>query len=168
MVIVLLLTGLTAALLVLDGNRQKFRKLAVTDGLTGIYNRQGFDELVAQYIKQHPENPCVGAQLDIDDFKFINDMYGHASGDRALRILADGMRAFFPKNAVLGRNGGDEFCVFLPDCTCEKVREQMKQFTGMERTFSYEGEEHAFSISLGYAEYPFSAKSHSQLMRCAL
>ena len=167
MVIVLLLTGLTAALLVLDGNRQKFRKLAVTDGLTGIYNRQGFDELVAQYIKQHPENPCVGAQLDIDDFKFINDMYGHASGDRALRILADGMRAFFPKNAVLGRNGGDEFCVFLPDCTCEKVREQMKQFTGMERTFSYEGEEHAFSISLGYAEYPFSAKSHSQLMRCA-
>lgn len=166
-VIVLLLTGLTVALLILDENRQKFRKLAVTDVLTGIYNRHGFDELVLQYLKQHPKNSCVGVQIDIDDFKLINDMYGHASGDRALQILAEGMRKFFPEDAVLGRNGGDEFCIFLPDCTCAKVRQQMEQFTGLKRTFSYGEEEHAFSISLGYAEYPLCAKSHSQLMRCA-
>ena len=165
--IVLLLTGLTAALLNLDEHRKKFKKLAVTDGLTGIYNRHGYDELMGQYLKQHAMNPCVGVQFDIDDFKFINDMYGHASGDRALQVLADSMRQFFPENAVLGRNGGDEFCIFLPDCTCEAVREKLEQFTKLVRTFPYEGEEHAFHISLGYAQYPNYAKNSAQLMRCA-
>lgn len=164
---ILLLTGLTAALLNLDEHRKKFKKLAVTDSLTGIYNRHGFDEQVEQYLKQHPQDPCVGAQFDIDDFKFINDMYGHASGDRALQILAESMQRFFPKNAILGRTGGDEFCIFLPDCTCEKGEEQMQQFTMLERTFPYGGQKHAFHISLGYAEYPMHADNYARLMRCA-
>ncbi len=165
--IILLLTGLTGALLVLDEHRKKFQKLAVTDSLTGIYNRHGFEELVTQYLKQNPEKHCIAAQFDIDDFKFINDLYGHASGDRALKILSKGMQKFFPKEAVLGRNGGDEFCIFLPDCTYEDVKLQMEAFTKMERKFTYEGEEHAFYISLGYAEYPSYAADYAKLMRCA-
>lgn len=164
---VLLLAGLTGALLNLDEHRKKFKKLAVTDALTGINNRHGFDELVEQYLKHHPENHCVGVQFDIDDFKSINDMYGHASGDRVLQILTESMKKSFPEKAVLGRNGGDEFCIFLPDCTCGEVKEQMEQFTKMVRTFSYEGEQETFSISLGYAEYPRYAKTPAQLMRCA-
>ena len=167
MLIVLLLTGLTGELLVFDEHRKKFKKLAVTDSLTGIYNRHGFNERVTQYLKQHPTSHCVGVQFDVDDFKFINDMYGHAAGDMALQILSEGMQKFFKKNAVLGRNGGDEFCIFLPDCTCEEVKQQLEQFTKMERTFCYNGEEHAFSISLGYAEYPMYAKNQEQLMHCA-
>lgn len=165
--IVLLLTGLTGVLLVLDENRKKFKKLAVTDPLTGIYNRHGFDELVEQYLKQYPKNHCVAAQFDIDDFKFINDVYGHASGDKALEILSEGMQKFFSKNATLGRNGGDEFCIFLPDCTGEEVKRQMEQFTKMKRFFCYKGENHGFTISLGYAEYPLYAKNYAQLMHCA-
>ena len=76
----LLLTGLTAALLILDENRQELRKLALTDALTGIYNRHGFDKHVTVYMKKYPEKHCVGVQFDIDDFKLINDIYGHASG----------------------------------------------------------------------------------------
>ena len=167
LLIVLLLTGLTVTLLVFDEHRQKFKKLAVTDSLTGIYNRHGFDARVRQYLKQHPMKHGVGAQFDIDDFKFINDMYGHASGDRALQVLAEGMRKFFPEHAVLGRNGGDEFCIFLPDCTSETAKEQMESFTKRAWMFEYEGEAHAFSISLGYAEYPLHAKNYAQLMRCA-
>lgn len=119
----LLLTGLTAALLILDENRQELRKLALTDALTGIYNRHGFDKHVTVYMKQYPEKHCVGVQFDIDDFKLINDIYGHASGDKALQLLAESMRKFFPEHAVLGRNGGDEFCIFLPDCTCKEAEE---------------------------------------------
>lgn len=167
LLIVLLLTGLTGALLNLNEHRKEFKKFAVTDPLTGLYNRHGFDELVAQYLKHNPENHCIGVQLDIDNFKSVNDMYGHALGDRALQLLAESMRKFFPEKAVLGRNGGDEFCVFLPDCTCDEVKKQMEQFTKMGRTFSYEGEQEAFSISLGYAEYPRQAKSLAQLMRYA-
>ena len=53
----------------------------------------------------------MAALLDIDDFKFINDIYGHNYGDRALKNLADSMKTFFPSDALLGRNGGDEFCI---------------------------------------------------------
>lgn len=167
LLIVLLLTGLTAALLILDENRQELRKLALTDALTGIYNRHGFDKHVTVYMKKYPEKHCVGVQFYIDDFKLINDIYGHASGDKALQILAESMRKFFPDHAVLGRNGGDEFCIFLPDCTCKEAEEKLVQFTKQKRFFVYEGEERAFNISLGYAEYPVHAKSQLQLMHCA-
>ena len=167
LLIVLLLTGLTAALLILDENRQELRKLALTDALTGIYNRHGFDKHVTVYMKKYPEKHCVGVQFDIDDFKLINDIYGHASGDKVLQILAESMRKFFPEHAVLGRNGGDEFCIFLPDCTCKEAEEKLVQFTKQKRFFVYEGEERAFNISLGYAEYPVHAKSQLQLMHCA-
>ena len=147
-IIVLLLTGLTCALLMLDEHRQKFKKLAITDALTGIYNRHGYDARVTRYLKQNPDNHCVGVEFDIDDFKLINDMYGHASGDVALKVVSDGMEKFFSKNAVLGRNGGDEFCIFLPDCTCADVKEKLEEFTKLKRSFTYEGEEHEFTISV--------------------
>ena len=167
MVIVLLLTGLTCVMVILDEHRKRFKGLAVTDALTGIYNRHGFDELVTRYLKEHPKNHCIGVQFDIDDFKFINDMYGHTSGDRALQALAGSMRDFFGGKAFLGRSGGDEFCIFLPDCAGDEAKELMEKFTKLERTFEYDGEEHTFSISLGYAEYPLHACDYRQLMRCA-
>ena len=165
--IILLLTGLTRALLVFDEHQKKFKKLAITDGLTGVYNRHGFDEHVKEYMKQNSEKNCIVAQLDVDDFKFINDIYGHASGDKALQNLAETMRNFFSEDVVLGRNGGDEFCIFLPNYNYEEAGEQLIQFTKMKKTFSYEGEEHIYTISLGYAEYPACAKNHAQLMRYA-
>lgn len=167
MLIVVLFTGLTAALLIFYEHRQRFRRLAVTDALTGIYNRHGFDEKVEQYLKQHSDRPCVGVQFDIDDFKLINDMFGHASGDKALQILTQTMQDYFGESAVLGRNGGDEFCIFLPDCTCEKVKHRLEEFTESRRVFIYNGEEKEFHISLGYAEYPLQGEDYLQLMRCA-
>lgn len=167
LLIILLLTGFTEALLILDEHRQRFKMLAVTDALTGIYNRHGFDAQVAQYLKQHPKESCVGIQFDVDDFKFINDMYGHASGDKALQILAEGMKEALPENAILGRSGGDEFCIFLPNCDCNEAKACIEQFTKMKRTFLYEGKERNFSISLGYAEYPFHANEFTKLMSCA-
>lgn len=167
LLIVILLTVLTSALLILDEHRTKFKKMAVTDALTGINNRHGFDEQVMQYLKQNPKNPCVIAQFDVDDFKCINDMYGHASGDQALQILAESMKTFFPRKTVLGRNGGDEFCIFLPDCTCEEVEYGIEKFAKRKQSFNYEGEEHAFTISLGYAGYPQDAKTYVQLLHCA-
>lgn len=167
LVIVLLLTGLTAALLIFDEHRKKFKQLAVTDALTGIYNRHGFDEQVARSLRQNQKRPCVGVQFDIDDFKSINDVYGHAAGDLALQLLSDSMQEAFPENAVLGRNGGDEFCIFLPDCTCEEAKQNLEQFTKQKRNFDYAGQDISFSISLGYAEYPRYAANPVQLMHCA-
>ena len=77
------------------------------------------------------------------------------------------MKAFFPPDALLGRNGGDEFCILLQNDTQKDAKEQLQQFTILPKTFSCMGKEHSFSISLGYAEYPDFASSRSQLMRYA-
>ena len=165
--IILLLSVLTRVWLVSKENKNKFQILAHTDSLTGIYNRYGFDEATEKMIDKNPKAHYVAALLDIDDFKFINDIYGHDYGDRALKNLADSMKAFFPPDTLLGRNGGDEFCVLLPDYTFENAEEQLWQFTQLPKSFSYRGKEYPFYISLGYAEYPTFASNHSQLMRCA-
>lgn len=165
--ITLLLSGLTRVWLVSKENKNKFQILARTDSLTGIYNRYGFDESAEKMMDKNPKAHFVAALLDIDDFKFINDIYGHAYGDKALKSLADSMKTFFPSDALLGRNGGDEFCILLQNYTCEDAKELLQQFTGLPKAFSYKGKEQSFNISLGYAEYPTFVASRSQLMRCA-
>ena len=165
--VVLLFSGLTRVWLVSKENKNKFQILAHTDSLTDIYNRYGFDELAERMFTKNPKTHFVAALLDIDDFKFINDIYGHVYGDRALKSLTDSMKAFFPKTTLLGRNGGDEFCILLPDHTYKEAGELLLQFTKLPKTFSCKGKEYPFFISLGYAEYPTFASSRSQLMRCA-
>ena len=163
----LLLSVLTRVWLVANEHKKKFQILARTDSLTKIYNRYGFDEFSEKMIQKNPNAHFVAALLDIDNFKFINDIYGHSYGDRALKNLADSMKAFFPSDALLGRNGGDEFCILLPNCTFAEADVQLQQFTKLPKSFSCHGKEHAFYISLGYAEYPTFASNRSQLMRCA-
>lgn len=163
MIIVLLLTILTKVLLLLDERRIELKELAHKDGLTKLYNRYGFDELADKMLSKNPQAHYIAAMLDVDDFKIVNDMYGHEYGDRALISLAKSMQEFFPTTALLGRNGGDEFCILLPDCD----KELLIEFTKTPKTFTYHGQTYTFTISLGYAEYPDNASERSQLMRCA-
>ena len=165
--IFILLSVLTWVWLVSKENKNKFEMLAHTDSLTNIYNRYGFDELAEKMMDKNPKSHFVAALLDIDDFKFINDIYGHVYGDKALKKLADSMKAFFPPDTLLGRNGGDEFCILLPNYILEEAKELLQQFTKLPKSFSYMGKEYPFHISLGYAEYPTLASNRSQLMRCA-
>lgn len=165
--LVILLTGLTIVLFLLDERRVELKELANKDGLTKLYNRYGFDEMAEKMISKNPKEHCVAVLLDVDDFKLINDMYGHAYGDKALISLSENMQKFFPSSALLGRNGGDEFCILLSNCTMEEVKESLIEFTKTPKTFSYKGQTYSFCISLGYAEYPNNAIERSQLMRCA-
>lgn len=165
--LVLLLTGLTIVLFLLDERRVELKELANKDGLTKLYNRYGFDEMAEKMISKNPKEHCVAVLLDVDDFKLINDMYGHAYGDKALISLAAIMRKFFPSSALLGRNGGDEFCILLPNCTAKEAKESLIEFTKTPKTFICKGQTYSFCISLGYAEYPNDAIERSQLMRCA-
>ena len=150
--LVLLLTGLTIVLFLLDERRVELKELAHKDGLTKLYNRYGFDEMAEKMISKNPKEHCVAVLLDVDDFKLINDMYGHAYGDKALISLSENMQKFFPSSALLGRNGGDEFCILLPNCTMEEMKESLIEFTKTPKTFSYKGQTYSFCISLGYAD----------------
>lgn len=165
--VVLFLTGLTVVILMVEGQKRILQITATTDPLTGLLNRKGFDEAVKQVTVKHPHTPCVGIQMDIDDFKFINDMHGHATGDIALQTLAQSMRDTFPKDAILCRNGGDEFSILWVGVTEDEAKETIQKFTHQPRYFPYQGEQKPFYISLGYAAHRPEGSDVMELIRFA-
>lgn len=163
----ILLSLLGVTIYILHAKKVMLSRLSQTDKLTNIYNRSGFDKQVDTFMKKYKDSTFVVAELDIDNFKFINDMYGHPSGDNALQNLADCMKNVFSSEVVIGRNGGDEFCLLLPHETCASVKETLEKFVMEPKYFMYREEPHPFTISLGYAEYPTHATTRQELMRCA-
>ncbi len=106
--------GLAVPLLYADN--VQLRRLLIHDALTGAYNRHFFVELSQQAIRQSRmrEQPASMLMLDLDNLKQINDHHGHAAGDMALAQVAEACRGALSANDLLGRLGGDEFCVLLP------------------------------------------------------
>ncbi len=94
---------------------RRAREDASRDPLTGVYNRLGVDGLLRREIglAHRHATPLSLAFLDIDHFKSINDSYGHASGDAALRVFAECIRSCIRDTDVVARYGGDEFMLIL-------------------------------------------------------
>lgn len=92
------------------------------DPLTGVYNRNAFEEKVKEHMAQTTKE-CFSTliMLDCDNFKSINDRYGHIEGDIVLRQLADVLKKTFRENDLIGRLGGDEFLIFLKDMSNRDV-----------------------------------------------
>ena len=112
--------------------------LAKTDFLTGINNRGSFFELSRHAISlaNRTEQPLVVAMFDIDFFKAVNDNYGHDSGDQVLCVFSQGLTEVFRGYDIIGRVGGEEFAVCLPNTTrenaytaCERFRHYVEQLT---------------------------------------
>ena len=93
------------------------RALSLTDELTGLYNRRGFRTLADQHLKlaRRTGRELLLLYADLDDFKQINDKFGHAEGDAALVRTAELLRAAFRETDILARVGGDEFTVLAID-----------------------------------------------------
>lgn len=165
--VILLLLVLTISILVVDEQRKKFRRLSLTDSMTGLLNRNGFNLQLEDYLEGNKQKNCVGMLLDVDNFKFINDVYGHTIGDQVLLQLAQSLQHAFPDNSIIARNGGDEFCLILKDCRADEAASQIEAFSRVSRSFSAKGTEHNYSISIGYTEYPTSAEKVSDILRYA-
>ena len=97
--------------------------LATTDPLTGLWNRRQLDERLRQEIERADRygHPLALVLFDIDHFKGINDRFGHASGDRVLAELSRRVRGHLRTSDGLGRWGGEEFLVLLPECSGEQA-----------------------------------------------
>ena len=95
---------------------EKAKEESVKDGLTGIYNRKAFDRYIKELIERNTvtKTPFSILVLDIDDFKKINDNFGHQTGDRVLVAMAQKCRGFIRSDDFLARYGGEEFVVVLP------------------------------------------------------
>jgi len=98
--------------------------LATVDTLTGLANRRYFLELAerAFYQAQRYNRPLSVVMIDVDNFKHINDTFGHAAGDQVLRAVAGRMQTVLRRSDILGRYGGDEFVVLLPETGHEGAR----------------------------------------------
>jgi len=98
---------------------QNLESIATIDGLTGVLNRRGLEDaaLKMQDICKRINLSMAVLLIDIDHFKKVNDQYGHLCGDDVLRHLAKVIAAILRSSDVLGRYGGEEFCVFLPNTT---------------------------------------------------
>lgn len=101
------------------------RSLARTDHGTGALNARAFEEFARQEIKRVARSgrPFTVAFADLDDFKSINDRFGHPAGDQVLRTVADTIRRNVRASDVLARMGGDEFALLLPECWAEVATE---------------------------------------------
>lgn len=103
---------------------EALRDMASRDPLTGIFNRRSFMDMArAQLARAHRfHEPLSVFVLDVDHFKRINDSFGHATGDDALRMVAAGCQAILREYDILGRLGGEEFVVVLPGATADESR----------------------------------------------
>jgi diguanylate cyclase (GGDEF)-like protein len=140
----------------LRGAYARVREQSRTDELTQLANRRAFLELGAAAMDQSRryERPLSLVMLDIDHFKKINDTYGHAAGDTALRAMATALRAAARVADTPGRLGGEEFAILLPETNAaeavvmaERIREDVKALEVM-----HDGTTIRFTTSIGVAE----------------
>lgn len=109
----------------LEASNAKLKQLAQIDRLTGLYNR-GETELRLRHmmeIQESHEHPLAVLMMDVDDFKGINDNFGHATGDATLKAIADVLRASTRGEDAPGRWGGDEFFVVFHDMEQKRLKE---------------------------------------------
>jgi diguanylate cyclase (GGDEF)-like protein/PAS domain S-box-containing protein len=98
--------------------------LSTTDGLTGLYNRRALNDQLRQEIGRAKRYGCDLSLIlcDIDLFKSVNDTYGHTAGDRALQAVSQALRQSLRNSDMIGRYGGDEFMIILPETPLEGAR----------------------------------------------
>ena len=163
-------TVLAAALVRMSGRVRKHRIVlagnSASDGLTGLLNRSGFDEMTKLYLAESEERGYLIA-IDVNDFHAFNDRFGREAGDRLLVSLAADLYLMGGKEAILSRNGGDEFQMFLKQAAEGPRYEKIQSYVGGTHTFTYRGKEYEFTVAAGYATFPEQACELTDLCRRA-
>ena len=142
---------------------------AHTDQLTGFLNKISASMKISESIKEYPEEKGALLLLDIDDFKKLNDTYGHKEGDNFLRKFTSKLSLRFGANDILGRIGGEEFVIFISgekddDELIEKAEETAQIILKLCHGVRIDSDaEKEFSCSVGIARYPFDGESYSAL-----
>jgi len=132
------------------------QKLALTDSMTNIYNRRGFFEIGRREVERSHRfgRPLSAIMFDIDFFKNVNDTYGHANGDRVLRQISDRISKNIREIDILGRYGGDEFTILLPETdlfVATNVAERLR-LSIVDAPFDIDEASLRITISLGVAK----------------
>ncbi|MBN9415375.1 MAG: sensor domain-containing diguanylate cyclase [Candidatus Eremiobacteraeota bacterium] len=165
------LVVLIAAHISLALESHRLYELSVLDGLTNIYNRRYLDQRLSQELadSRRHQKPISVALLDLDNFKKLNDTYGHQAGDQVLCELTGLISKELRQHDVLARYGGEEFALILAG-TANKdatfLAERLRKLVA-DRDFFYKNQRLPVTISLGLGTYPEDGDEKMALLRTA-
>jgi len=146
---------------------RQMQSIATSDPLTGVRNRRGFEQDAATRLTESKDD-ATGALLfiDLNEFKAINDEFGHEIGDQLLRIAAERLMRSLRSCDIIGRPGGDEFVALVPDVTSDVAERLAKRLTGaLEEPYNIGSQTLVCKASIGLALYPDNASTLTGLLR---
>ncbi|MGO5023043.1 GGDEF domain-containing protein [Lawsonibacter sp. LCP25S3_G6] len=155
----------------LENNRNAvstLKHMSEIDSLTNVFNRAAIEKKMSKYITGHPDEPGLVLLLDLDNFKQINDVFGHIEGDNFLIELAEKLRQFCRSTDIISRLGGDEFMIFMPNVKEQYITSLVSRIINGIRK-EYHKADVAFEVtaSIGIAHYPEDGRSFAELYHCA-
>ena len=149
----------------------QLRQQAIRDYLTGLFNRRYMEETLKREIARAKREATHLSLmiLDGDNFKAINDTYGHQAGDVVLKELADFLLEKYRAGDVICRYGGDEFVVVMPNASIDNARRRAEEWQSAFRANEIRYKKHKISVtfSIGIATYPVHATSSEELLQAA-
>lgn len=167
----ILMTIANGAAVVIEnaGNYMKAKVQAITDGLTGLYNHRHFYECLDEIILLNEYDRFSIAMLDVDYFKFYNDLYGHSAGDKALKEIAKILKKEVKNKGIATRYGGEEFALILPNLSADETYKLVDNLRmEIQLRFNESTEVNQFlSISAGIASYPENASNKEEILEKA-
>jgi len=151
-----------------DVARSYRKHVAMADGLTGLANRSAF--MTALRSAAYEAEVYTVVYIDLDKFKPVNDTYGHETGDKVLQGIAERLTEVAPKNTVITRMGGDEYCMLLLDTAKESAEKLVPEIqNAVAKPFNFDGidDEVSVSASIGIASYPEDGDNPEELLNIA-
>ena len=143
------------------------------DGLTGLYNHRYFYDMIEEYLSDSQERnqPLALLFMDLDYFKYYNDLNGHQEGDEVLKTVASLIKSSVRTTDIVSRYGGEEFAVILPDTGQEEALRIAERVRLAVWTEEFIGEEYLpterLTISIGVSVYPDNASNEIDLIKYA-
>ena len=154
-----------------DALLRQLEELAMTDPLTGLYNYRYLQKCLDTEIirAQRFAHPFCFVMLDIDDFKRVNDTFGHVGGDAVLKALSDSIRATLRTCDSAYRYGGEELSILMPETSRDGALVAIERLMGVIRSQRVVYDRHTIqvTVSMGRAAYPAQAEEKTALIRCA-
>ena len=157
----------------LERANTELKIMAITDGLTKLYNHRYFQDCLEKAVSlaEQEEKSVTLMILDIDYFKYYNDLFGHQAGDKLLEELSQLLIRELGPNDMVARYGGEEFTVILYDSSNEEGLEAAETIRAAVETFPFPGREQqpdgSVTVSIGVASYPENARNKEELVRLA-